>query len=95
MTTTEQSTRRRLSRLIPPRADLESVEDAQRAARRAKWTSFVIAALALVAGAFRWYAVYAVGLLFALIAFGRMDWYRGWVKGYEARRDQHRQELNL
>lgn len=87
--------RTRLARLLPPLATLESPEDARRAATRTKWAAFIIAALAMVAGAFRMYSVYAVGLLFALFAFGRSDFYRGWGKGYEARRQEHRRELGL
>lgn len=84
----------RLARLLPPRATLESIEDAQRAVQRTKWAAYIIAGLALVAAAFHLYAVYAVGLFFALGAYGRSDWYRGWVSGYEARREQHLQQLN-
>ena len=87
--------RRQAGRLLPPRAELESVEDARRAARRAKWISLAIAALALGAAALHWYTMYALGLLFALIAFGRVEWYGGWKAGYEARRAEHRRELGL
>ncbi|GAA2701536.1 hypothetical protein GCM10010429_05350 [Micromonospora olivasterospora] len=62
--------------------------------RRTRVATWVFLAVTAASTALHWYPVYAAGLLRVVVANGRNDWYRGWVKGYEARRTQHLRELN-
>ncbi|MFG3710802.1 hypothetical protein [Micromonospora sp. NPDC047730] len=94
MTTIEQRKRGRLAHLLPPPPAPDSAADAKAGIRRTRVATWAFLALAVGTAALEWYAVYGVSLLGVVLANGRNDWYRGWIKGYEARRREHLRQVN-